>query len=95
MLKRNPILKCCCFFLCMYLPDLLIGQSPYIDGRPWTNKRMVCQDYGIVLRYGDGPDSCDVYGAREANVNKENGLYYLFYDGFFIYQNQLLQRRIR
>ncbi len=81
MFKRNPILKCCCFFLCMYLPDLLIAQSPYVDGRPWTNKRIVCKDYGIVLRYGDGPDSCDVYGAREANVNRENGLYYLFYDG--------------
>jgi len=27
-------------------------------------------DGGIVLRYGDGIDSCDVYGAREAIVNK-------------------------
>ena len=82
MKKRKSILKCCCFFLCMYLPNLLIGQhSPYIDGRPWTNKRILCKDYGIVLRYGDGPDSCDIYGAREANVNRVNDTYYLFYDG--------------
>jgi predicted GH43/DUF377 family glycosyl hydrolase len=38
-------------------------------------------DEGIVLRYGDGPDSCDVYGAREAIVNEDKGIYHLFYDG--------------
>ena len=79
---RKSIIKYGCFFVLLYLPNLLIGQqSPYIDGRPWTNKRITCKDYGIVLRYGDGPDSCDVYGAREANVIRDNGIYYLFYDG--------------
>jgi hypothetical protein len=38
-------------------------------------------DEGIVLRYGNGSDSCDVYGAREAIVDEDKGNYYLFYDG--------------
>jgi predicted GH43/DUF377 family glycosyl hydrolase len=64
------------------MPALIAAQPlPYIDGRPQATKRMECKDFGIVLRYGNGPDSCDVFGAREANVNKENGIYYLFYDG--------------
>lgn len=53
----------------------------YKDGRPSATKRMPCADYGIVLRYGDGKDSSDTYGAREALVNKEGNTYYLFYDG--------------
>ena len=82
LIKRESVLKRCCFFLCMYLPNLLMGQhSHYVDGRPWANARIVCNDYGIVLRYGNGPDSCDIFGAREANVNEESGMYYLFYDG--------------
>ncbi|MBS1667138.1 MAG: hypothetical protein JST58_07175 [Bacteroidetes bacterium] len=63
------------------IPNLLSAQG-YIDGRPQATKRInKCIDFGIVLKYGDGPDSCDVYGAREANVNKVNDTYYLFYDG--------------
>ncbi|MFD1143623.1 hypothetical protein ACFQ4C_21020 [Larkinella insperata] len=57
------------------------AQKRYSDGRPAAKYRMACQDEGIVLRYGDGPDSCDTYGAREAVVNRDNGRYYLFYDG--------------
>lgn len=53
----------------------------YPDGRPSASLRMNFIDEGIVLHYGDGRDSCDTYGAREAVVNKENGIYYLFYDG--------------
>jgi predicted GH43/DUF377 family glycosyl hydrolase len=53
----------------------------YIDSRPSASLRMPCTDEGIVLRYGDGPDSCDVYGAREAIVNKVGNNYFLFYDG--------------
>ncbi len=66
---------------------IFIGQnihaqkSIYIDGRPSATLRMPCTDAGIVLRYGDGKDSCDTYGAREAIVNKEGDTYYLFYDG--------------
>jgi len=32
----------------------------------------MCKDYGIVLRYGNGPDSFDIFGAREANINSVN-----------------------
>jgi len=60
----------------------VVAQSSfYKDGRPAATKRMACADHGIVLRYGDGIDSSDVYGAREALVNKEGNNYYLFYDG--------------
>jgi predicted GH43/DUF377 family glycosyl hydrolase len=53
----------------------------YSDGRPAASLRMNAKDEGIVMKYGDGPDSCDTYGAREAVVVKEKGAYYLFYDG--------------
>lgn len=82
MLRKNLVVKRTCFFICMCLPGFVSAQqSPYIDGRPWTDRRVICEDKGIVMRYDNGPDSCDTYGAREANVNKENGIYYLFYDG--------------
>ena len=61
--------------------NLTAQQSTYIDNRPQAHLRINALDEGIVLRYGDGPDSCDILGAREAIVNKENGLYHLFYDG--------------
>ncbi|GAB3314554.1 hypothetical protein GCM10027299_02790 [Larkinella ripae] len=57
------------------------AQPGYPDGRPVATLRMACRDEGMVMRYGDGPDSCDTYGAREAVVNQEGGRYYLFYDG--------------
>lgn len=53
----------------------------YPDGRPSANYRIACTDAGVVLRHGDGPDSCDTYGAREAILNKVGRTYYLFYDG--------------
>ena len=56
-------------------------QTPYIDGRPAATLRMTAVDAGIVMKYGDGPDSCDTYGAREAVINKIGNTYYLFYDG--------------
>lgn len=58
------------------------SQTPvYLDGRPSASKRVDCTDAGIVMRYGDGPDSCDTYGAREAILNKDSNKYFLFYDG--------------
>jgi predicted GH43/DUF377 family glycosyl hydrolase len=65
---------------CLSLASLA-QKNPYIDGRPYTTNRIACTDEGIVMRYGDGIDSCDTYGAREAVVNKEGDTYYLFYDG--------------
>ena len=56
-------------------------KANYFDNRPQATLRMDADDDGIVLRYGNGKNSCDVYGAREAIVNEENGNYYLFYDG--------------
>jgi predicted GH43/DUF377 family glycosyl hydrolase len=53
----------------------------YIDGRPSASLRLPCTDEGVVLKHGDGKDSCDTYGAREAIVNKVGNKYYLFYDG--------------
>lgn len=61
--------------------DSFAQGSKYADGRPSTNIRIACTDAGIVLTHGDGPDSCDTYGAREAIVNKIGDTYYLFYDG--------------
>jgi predicted GH43/DUF377 family glycosyl hydrolase len=72
----------CLFFTGFCLSFSLVAQhAAYKDGRPVALKRMICEDQGIVLRYGNGKDSCDMYGAREAIVNKEGGTYYLFYDG--------------
>lgn len=56
-------------------------KSKYADGRPSTDLRVVCKDAGVVLLHGNGPDSSDTYGAREAIVNKVGSTYYLFYDG--------------
>lgn len=40
----------------------------YSDGRPAATMRMDTKDHGIVLRYGDGPDECDILGARDVWV---------------------------
>ncbi|HUI09307.1 MAG TPA: hypothetical protein VL221_03210 [Bacteroidota bacterium] len=53
----------------------------YSDGRPQATKRMTAHDTGVVLRHGDGPDSCDWYGAREAIAFEDSGIYYMHYDG--------------
>jgi hypothetical protein len=45
---------------------LVAGQAAisqyYSDNRPRATFRMDARDAGIVLRYGDGPDSCDILG---------------------------------
>jgi predicted GH43/DUF377 family glycosyl hydrolase len=82
MTINKNILTGTLFLALISIPALMIAQQlSYIDGRPQATKRIECKDFGIVLKYGDGPDSCDIYGAREANVNKVNDTYYLFYDG--------------
>jgi len=52
----------------------------YSDGRPGAVLRMEAKDYGIVLRYGDGPKKCDIYGARDVWVYEAGGRYYMHYD---------------
>jgi len=54
--------------------------SIYSDGRPATNLRLDAKDQGIVLKYGDGPDSCDMLGARDVWVFEDGGTYYMHYD---------------
>ena len=56
------------------------SSSKYSDGRPVASLRMEAKDYGIVLKYGDGPDKCDMLGARDVWVFEENGTYYMHYD---------------
>ncbi len=54
---------------------------PYPDGRPVASLRLEAKDQGVVLKHGDGPNQCDLLGAREALIFEEKGLYHLFYDG--------------
>lgn len=68
-------------FLILSFQNLLAQKSKYADGRPSAHQRIACVDEGVVMRYGDGTDSCDTYGAREAILNKIDDTYYLFYDG--------------
>ena len=55
--------------------------APYSDGRPTAHYRLDAKDQGIVLKYGDGPDSCDYLGARDIWVFENKGSYYMHYDG--------------
>lgn len=71
----------CILLACSSGSAIRAQKTGYADGRPAASKRIACRDEGIVLKYGDGPDSCDTYGAREAIVNREGKVYYLFYDG--------------
>ncbi|MEO6949378.1 MAG: hypothetical protein ABI123_07110 [Ginsengibacter sp.] len=53
----------------------------YADGRPTASYRLNAKDYGIVFKYGKGPDSCDYLGARDVWVFEYNEEYYMTYDG--------------
>ena len=57
----------------------VVGQK-YSDGRPEAYLRMDARDHGIVLRYGDGPDQCDILGARDVWVFEADSTYYMHYD---------------
>ena len=57
-----------------------MAQPKYSDGRPEARLRLEAKDQGIVLRYGDGPDECDIYGARDVWVFEAKGVYYMHYD---------------
>jgi len=56
------------------------ASQPYSDGRPAAALRMDAKDHGVVLRYGDGPNRCDVLGARDVWVFEDGGTYYMHYD---------------
>lgn len=53
----------------------------YPDGRPAATHRLDARDHGIVLRHGDGPNRCDLRGARDLWVFEHGGTFYLLYDG--------------
>ena len=55
--------------------------TKYSDNRPSASYRLDAKDYGIVFKYGKGPDSCDYLGARDVWVFEYNGTYYMNYDG--------------
>lgn len=57
-----------------------LWKPDYPDERPVATRRMPAQDHGIVLAYGDAPDKCDIYGARDPWVYESEGVYYLHYD---------------
>jgi len=72
------LVMCCSIAGC----ELSVGpKHRYSDDRPMAKNRMEASDEGIVLRYGDGPDSCDIYGARDVFVYEHEGTYYMHYDG--------------
>jgi predicted GH43/DUF377 family glycosyl hydrolase len=52
----------------------------YSDGRPAAKFRLNAEDYGVILRHGDGPDQCDQLGARDLWVYQSGDTYYLHYD---------------
>ena len=53
--------------LLLFAPIVWAAESKYRDGRPEATLRMNAKDHGIVLRYGDGPDRCDILGTRDAD----------------------------
>lgn len=55
--------------------------SQYSDGRPEAKLRIEAHDRGVVLKHGDGPDQCDILGARDIWVYEAKGTYYMHYDG--------------
>ena len=55
--------------------------TTYADSRPTAKYRLGATDYGIVLNYGNGPDSCDYLGARDIWVFENKDNFYMHYDG--------------
>ena len=53
----------------------------YPDNRPTTKFYVNAIDAGIIFKHGTGPDSCDVYGARDIWVWEHNRTFYMHYDG--------------
>lgn len=53
----------------------------YPDNRSSAVDHLAITDHGVVLHHGNGPDTCDIHGAREPVVYEEEGVFHLFYDG--------------
>ena len=81
--KRNEKLFIRVVVLTMFVVGLNISTTAqkYSDGRPEASLQVDVEDYGIVLKYGDGPDKCDMLGARDVWLFEDKGTYYMHYDG--------------
>lgn len=64
----------------MLLTHIFVTAQNYSDGRPLPSLRMDAKDYGAVIKYGDGPNQCDMLGARDVWVFEDKGTYYMHYD---------------
>ena len=64
----------------LLVTSVLTAAQKQSDDRPEANLRIDAKDHGIVLRYGDGPQQCDILGARDVWVFEDNGTYYMHYD---------------
>lgn len=64
----------------VFTTTFIATAQKYEDGRPEATLRMDAKDYGIILKYGDGPDKCDILGARDVWVFEDQGIYYMHYD---------------
>jgi predicted GH43/DUF377 family glycosyl hydrolase len=64
-------------------PSQIVAANPvktYSDGRPAARWRLDAVDHGVVLRHGNGPQQCDLLGARDVWVFQAGHTYYLHYD---------------
>ena len=67
------------FYLALFLFVSVIPK--YKDRRPECKFRMDAEDQGLVMPYGDGPDSCDILGARDLWVFKsDDSTFCMHYD---------------
>ena len=78
--KNNRMMKRIVTSVLIIVMATISAIAQYSDGRPEAILRMDAKDHGIVLKYGDGPDQCDILGARDVWVFEDNGTYYMHYD---------------
>lgn len=59
----------------------LVSPASGSTAGPEPAYRVRVDDYGVVLKHGGGPRSCDALGARDVWVWEHDGTYYMHYDG--------------
>ena len=74
----HPIILAVLTFTCA---GFSLAKTTYPDDRPSATLRMDAKDQGVVLKHGDGPNRCDMLGARDVSVYESDGTYYMHYDG--------------
>ena len=75
----QPLRKAFTVLAVSLIASVALGDG-YPDGRPAAALRLEAEDHGVVLRHGDGPDRCDVLGARDAWVFRDGDTYFMHYD---------------